>query len=192
MSFEEFLDWADEDDRVEWVDGEIVSMSPVSERHQDVGLFLVNLLSTYAQKKRLGKVFYESYLMKTGPDLPGREPDLLFVAEAHRDRCKENYLDGPADLVVEIVSPESATRDRREKFAEYEKGGVGEYWLIDPQRKQAEFYRLGEDGLYRRIEPDKEGRYPSSRMSGLWLRPDWLWLDPLPIAYDLLQEEELL
>lgn len=46
---------------------------------------------------------------------------------------KETYLDGPADLVVGIVSPDSVGRDRGEKFYEYAQGGVPEYWLIDPQ-----------------------------------------------------------
>lgn len=56
-----------------------------------------------------------------------------FVASEHLDRLKETYLDGPADLVVGIVSPDSVGRDRGEKFYEYAQGGVPEYWLIDPQ-----------------------------------------------------------
>ena len=50
------------------------------------------------------------------------------------------YLDGPADVVVEIISPESRLRDRGEKFAEYEMGGVREYWLIDSERHEADWY----------------------------------------------------
>lgn len=80
----------------------------------------------------------------------GREPDLLFVAQEHLDRLQETYLDGPANLVVEVVSPESLARDRGAKFVEYEAGGVPEYWLLDPLRRWAEFYCLGEDGRYRR------------------------------------------
>ena len=48
--------------------------------------------------------------------------------------------------MVEIASPESRLRDRGEKFAEYEAGSVREYWLIDRERKEADFYRLGERG----------------------------------------------
>jgi Uma2 family endonuclease len=77
----------------------------------------------------------------------GREPDLLFVAQTNLERLKETYLDGPADLVVEIVSPEGVGRDRGVKFYEYAQGGVPEYWLIDPQTEWAEFYRL-EEGHY--------------------------------------------
>ena len=49
-------------------------------------------------------------------------------------------MDGPADVVIEIISTGSRSTDRRTKFAEYEQLGVPEYWLIDPLRRQAEFY----------------------------------------------------
>jgi Uma2 family endonuclease len=60
-------------------------------------------------------------------------------------------LDGPADPVVEVVAPESVGRDRGEKFTEYERAGIRGYWLIDPQRKQAEMYRLAETGRYQTV-----------------------------------------
>ena len=53
---------------------------------------------------------------------------------------------GAADLCVEVVSPESVTRDCREKLTEYEQAGVREYWLIDPFRTQARFHRLTDHG----------------------------------------------
>ena len=146
MSYEEFLEWCDEDTWAEWVDGEVVMLSPASQRHQDLADFLNAVLRAFVEAHDLGRVISAPFQMKTGPDLPGREPDLLFVAEEHLDRLKGAYLDGPADLVVEIASPESRLRDRGEKFAEYEAGSVREYWLIDQERKEADFYRLGERG----------------------------------------------
>lgn len=74
--------------------------------------------------------------MKTGPTLPGREPDLLFLARENLDRLKAPYLEGPADLAVEIVSSESRLRDRGEKLAEYEAGGVREDWILDPGQQR--------------------------------------------------------
>ena len=55
---------------------------------------------------------------------------------------------GRPDLIVEIISPESISRDQGRKLVEYESEKVFEYWLIDPIRKEAEFYQLGEDNLY--------------------------------------------
>ncbi|MFQ5793902.1 MAG: Uma2 family endonuclease [Candidatus Bipolaricaulia bacterium] len=56
--------------------------------------------------------------------------------------------DGPLGrFFIEIISPESRLRDRGEKFAEYEMGGVQEYWLLDPEEKRVDFYML-RDGRY--------------------------------------------
>jgi Uma2 family endonuclease len=109
----------------------------------------------------------------------GREPDLIFLAQAHAERLKETYVDGPPDLIVEIISPESVGRDRGEKFYEYARGGVPEYWLIDPQARWAEFYRL-KDSYYRPAFSGEEGVYHSEALPGFWLRVEWLWQEPLP------------
>ena len=109
MTYEEFLAWADEDTLAEWVDGEVVMYSPASDRHQDMARFLTTVLSIYVETYGLGVIRPALFQMKLER---GREPDLLFVAREHLDRLKEAYLDGPADLAVEIVSPESAGRDR--------------------------------------------------------------------------------
>jgi Uma2 family endonuclease len=176
MTYEEFLAWADEDTLAEWVNGEVVITSPAGYRHQDIANFLVSVLRAFAEAHQLGSVLSAPFQMKL--ERSGREPDLLFVAREHLDRLKETYLDGPADLVVEIVSPESLGRDRGEKFYEYEQAGIPEYWLIDPQREQAEFYQLDERGRYRLIWPDAGGVYRSKVLEGFWLRVDWLWHPP--------------
>ena len=187
ISYEEFLERAGEDQHVEWVEGEVVPMSPISDRHQQIGAYLLTLIQLYANMRRLGEVRYEPFQMKAGPDLPGRSPDILFVAEANRARLKKTFLDGPADLAVEIISPESRARDRGDKFYEYEQGGVSEYWLIDPVREQAEFYQRGENGFYRPLLPDAQGRYQSAALPGLWLQVNWLWETPLPPLLDVLK-----
>jgi Uma2 family endonuclease len=180
MSYEEFLDWCDEDTLAEWVDGQVMISSPASDRHQDLADFLTAVLRIYVESRGLGRVRSAPFQMKTGPDLPGREPDVLYVSAEHLDRLKENYLDGPADLVVEIVSPKSGARDRGDKFYEYEEGGVSEYWLIDPQRRQAEFYQRGDDNRYHPVLADKDDRYHARLLPGFWLRVSWLWQTPLP------------
>jgi len=186
ISYEQFLEWLDDDTWAEWVDGEVELMSPISLEHQEVGSFLIALLRLYLLSRPLGRVVYEPFQMKTGSDLPGRSPDILFVSNEHLHRLRSTHLDGPADLVVEIVSAESAERDRVQKFREYERGGVREYWLIDPEKRLAEFYQLGEDGRYERIFAGGEGVYHSAVLSGFWLRVEWLWQQP-PIT-DILRE----
>jgi len=185
MTYEEFLAWADEDTLAEWVDGEIIMTSPASLRHQSTSGFLFQLLSIFVETRRLGVVITAPFQMKLAHS--GREPDLLFVAGDHLHRLRSTYLDGPADLAVEIVSPESVGRDRGDKFTEYEAGGVLEYWLLDPQRRWAEFYHL-EGERYRLAFAGAEGSYRSAVLPGFWLRVEWLWQQPLPPVLDVLRE----
>lgn len=176
MSYEEFLAGADEDTLAEWVDGEVMMYSPASRRHQDVADFLTAILRAFVETCQLGVVLSAPFQMKLARS--GREPDLIFVAAEHQDRLQETHLDGPADLVVEILSPESRSRDRGEKFYEYAQAGIPEYWLIDPEGEQAEFYVLGRQGRYRLEWAGTEGIYRSSVLPGFWLKVEWLWKPP--------------
>ena len=116
----------------------------------------------------------------------GREPDVVFVCAENLSRIGGQYLSGPADLVVEIVSPDSRRRDRVEKLAEYEQAGVREYWVLDPNRRQAEFFILGDDGKYGTATcPD--GIFHSRVLPGMWLKVEWFWQEPLPTLPTILQ-----
>ncbi len=188
MTYEEFLEWCDEDTWAEWVDGEVVVLSPASLRHQDVRGWLASVIRAFAEAHDSGIVLTAPFQMHLANLGRGREPDLLFISKERRHLLKETHLDGPADLVVEIVSPESRLRDRGEKFAEYEAGGVREYWIIDPDRKEADFYLLDARGRYRLKEADPEGIYRSQAIPGFWLKVDWLWQEPLPPVPEVLRE----
>jgi len=185
MTFEEFVTWADEDTWAEWVNGKAVAMSPPDLRHQDVVAFLTTVLRTFVNHHRLGKVLSAPFLVKL--ELSGREPDILFVSTAHQDRFTAKYLDGPADLVIEVISPDSVGRDRGDKYLEYESAGIPEYWLIDPRRGTVEFYRLDANGHYQLTSPDDAGRYHALVIPGFWLDVTWLWQDPLPAEIDVMR-----
>ncbi len=186
MTYDEFMEWADEDTLAEWVDGRIVMTSPASARHQDIGTFLNNVLSEHARTHDLGRVLGAPFQMRLPTS--GREPDVLFVAKEHLNRVLLNRVQGPADLVVEIVSPESRVRDRGEKFYEYQEGGVGEYWLIDPDTSRAEFYQRDDAGLYQVVASGPDGIYRSRELPGLWMRVAWLWQEPLPEINKIMLE----
>lgn len=192
LSYAEFLEWCDEDTWAEWVDGEVVMVSPASSRHQDIAGFLESLMRTFAETHHAGVVRSAPFQMKLGPDLPGREPDLLVVSSEHQDRLTATFLDGPADLVVEIISPESRLHDRGEKYAEYEMAGVREYWLIDPDEERADFFVLGEDGRYEPLRPDDEGIYRATVLNGFWVDVGWFWAEPLPPVIETLRRLDLI
>jgi Uma2 family endonuclease len=179
VSWEEFLAWAGEDDKAEWVDGEVILLMPESLLHHDVIQFLVMLLTLFTARSDLGRVM-TNFLMRLPTRPSGRAPDVLFLSREHDDRVQDTYIEGSADLVVEVVSPSSLARDREEKFAEYAANGIPEYWVVDLPERETAFYQLGEDGTYRRVVPDETGVYRSKALPGFWLRPDWLWQDPLP------------
>ena len=186
ITYDAYLDMVDEDTLAEWVAGTIIMTSPASQRHQDVGGFLFTTLFAFVGVHTLGKVLAAPFQMK----LPrsGREPNVIYVATAHLDRFTPTYLAGPADLVVEIVSPESAHRDRVIKFEEYQDAGIPEYWLLDPDQEQVEFYRLTAAGWYDRVAVGPDGVYRSEIVPGFWLRLVWLWQQPLPDTVQVLLE----
>jgi Uma2 family endonuclease len=188
-TFEQFLAQADEDVWSEWVEGEVFIMSPASDQHQDLVGFLAALLRLFIESRDAGWVRMAPFAMHLAER--AREPDLLFVREERMDRVQSTYLEGPADLVVEILSVESTALDRGGKFVEYEVGGVTEYWLIDPLRKQCEFFRLDARGLYQ-LMPLEAGVLTSQAVAGFRLRIDWLWRKPLPKILEAAAELGLL
>jgi Uma2 family endonuclease len=133
----------------------------------------------------LGEVLVAPVQMKL--ERSGREPDILFIATENRSRLDGRLLNGPADLAIEVVSPDSRKRDYVDKFREYAEAGVREYWIIDSTKDQATFYGLGADGAYRAL-PVTDGIFRSEVLTGLWLRVDWLWQEPLPQSMSILKE----
>ena len=180
MTRDEWWDWYDECQRGEWVDGELVLFETPKIVHQETLLFLTMLLHAFADRTGLGEVLMGPLEMWL-PAIPSaRTPDILFVANDHRDRITEERLEGPADLVVEIVNDDSVVRDRVDKLAEYQTVGVPEFWLVDPRRDQRRtaFNQLGSDGRFREVPLDANGRYHSAVLSGFWFKPSWLWQEP--------------
>lgn len=199
MTWEEFLDWtAAEEPFAEWVNGEVIFLTATAE-HQIVTGFLVRVLTEYTQTHDRGLVLFAPFLIKLGPHLSGREPDVLFIAkenlhqlrgkgiEASGELLRGNRLEGPADLVVEVVSPDSVSRDRQDKFAEYQQAGMREYWIVDPETQAAEFYQRDAKGVFQRVLPDVDGVYHSAVIAGFWLDVAWLWQRPAPLLRDVFK-----
>jgi len=182
MTYDEWRAWASETQKSEWVDGEVIIYIPPKKRHQRLVEFLGMLLRLFTQFFELGEIIPGPYEMRARPDGPAREPDILFVAREHSDRATEERVVGPADLVVEIISPDSVHRDRVDKFEEYEAASIREYWILDnrPRRRRAEFYQLDQQGQYQPTLPDEKGLYRSAVLSGFWLKVDWLWEEEFP------------
>ena len=192
ITYEEYLQDEGENYCTEWVDGKVIDISMVSEEHDDLTLFLLKLLITWVEEHQSGVIHADPFNMKTGPTLPGRAPDVMYIAQANRSRLRRTHLNGPCDLAVEVVSPEYRTRDTIEKFQEYAQGGVPEYWIVDYQVRQARFYHLDAEGSYQEIPAGADSIFVSRILPGLWLDTQWLWQRPLPTARELLRAWNLL
>jgi Uma2 family endonuclease len=180
MSYEEFVEWLEPGVHAEWVDGEVVMMAPIGEAHNRLHLFVLRVIAEYLDYHPVGEIRFDPFNMKTGEDLPGRAPDIFFVSNKNARKFKKTHLKGPADMVVEVISPGSRGVDRGDKFYEYEEGGVPEYWLLDPYRKRAEFYQRTTRGELNLVEPDSSGIYNCKSIKGFWVNVNWFWKYPFP------------
>lgn len=177
ISFEEFVNAPQFHGRhVEWVEGEIIEKMSVSLNHSLLVVFLATLLKLVAESDG-GRVLADQFLMRLEDQRRGREPDIIYVAPENEALLLANYLDGPADLAIEVVSPGSEAVDRGAKFEEYEAGGVREYWLLDPQRREALFYIRDANGLFR-PGAIQDGVFTSQVLPVVRLRVEWLWDQP--------------
>lgn len=149
MTADEYFALGETRERYELVDG-VVLMSPsATPRHQRLIGLIQHMIASFLDKNPVGEVFVELDVHlgtgHSGRDLVYR-PDLFFLTmdKAHRlsDRATE-----PPDLIVEIVSPSSRRFDHETKKDDYERAGVAEYWIIDPEHAQCLFYRLSDTGF---------------------------------------------
>jgi Uma2 family endonuclease len=189
ISFEDFMARY-EGQRVEYHMGKVIARMPNNKRHQELILFLTLLLSAYLGFRKIGKLFLDGYQMRLADDMPMRQPDLLVVLAEHYSRLEKTRVNGAADLVIEIISPTTGSDDRGDKFYEYQKGGVPEYWIIDPENEEVDIYILDEKGRYKK-EKNSHEKIVSQKLTGFVLDIEILWqaqLPEFPEALELVQE----
>ena len=136
-----FYDQITEQDKAEFINGEIIFHSPVKLRHNLASGHLYRLLSTFVMQHDLGLVGYEKIMISlTRNDY---EPDICFFVKARAAAFKPDQMHFPApDFIVEVLSASTASADRGVKFDDYAAHGVAEYWLIDPVTETVEQYTL--------------------------------------------------
>lgn len=163
----------------EYVHGVVVKLSPIKDVHFFITDYLRSLLKAYFALRPIGEYRLDPFVMRLTDGI-WREPDIQVILGDNRANLKSTYMDGAADICVEVVLPSSNKRDRGDKFDEYEQYGVAEYWIIDPERQEALFYSLAETGKYQRHDPDQSGMYQIPRLPDLKLHIPTLWNAPLP------------
>ena len=141
-----------EDERYELIDGVLIMVGSPNREHQTIQVEIGWRVVTFVKDGDLGWVFNPPFdVLLTDHDVV--QPDLIFVSRERERVITDANIQGAPDLVVEILSPSSATRDRRDKFDLYARHGVAEYWLISPEARIVRVFVL-RDGVF-----DEVGRY---------------------------------
>ena len=145
FTYEDYLS-APEDERYELLDGALVMTPAPGEPHQRVSMWLGWKLIQYVAENRLGEVYHAPFDVVLS-DFDVVQPDLIFVSNERTGIITDANLQGAPDLVVEILSPSTAERDKTFKYALYAEHGVGEYWMVDTDAKTITVLLLGERGF---------------------------------------------
>ncbi|XID90697.1 Uma2 family endonuclease [Paenibacillaceae bacterium WGS1546] len=146
VTYEIYAEMPDDGNRYEVIDGmlELMSPSPTAS-HQSI------TLDIGFELKQSCKSDYLIYIAPLDVILSNTnivQPDALMIHRSRKHIVTPRGIEGPPDLAVEVLSPSSRKRDRLKKMAVYEKYGVAEYWIVDPESRTLEQFHLNERGKY--------------------------------------------
>lgn len=119
------------------INGELIMSPAPSPNHQQVLRRLFKIVDRVTQEK--GELFFapiDLYIDNKNVF----QPDLVYLSEVNKKYLTERGIEGPPDLIVEIISPSNSYTDRNQKKSSYLKFGVKEYWIVDPANKTVEIY----------------------------------------------------
>ncbi len=129
------------------IEGELVMTPAPNTFHQIISGNLNEKIRVFVKEKSAGLLLYapiDIYLDTENVF----QPDIVFVSRQRRDIIKDDGIHGAPDMVVEILSPSTAYYDIKKKYKVYEKSGVKEYWIVDPEMKNVELFSLTEQGKF--------------------------------------------
>ena len=152
LTYEDFLLFPDDGKRHELIDGaHYVTPSP-NVKHQAIVWNLTSMIGPYLQAHPVGRAF-SAPLDIVFSDFDVVEPDLLFISRARQEEVlTKQHVRGAPDLVVEVGSPGTRKRDETIKRRLYERFGVSEYWVIDPELDTIKVHRRGDERYVRVME----------------------------------------
>ena len=149
VSAAEFLRRPETNQPQQLIDGEIIEMPSPTPEHQDIVLEIAYFLKTLA-KGRGWRVFVAPLDVEFD-EFNAPQPDVIVVLPDSLCRVTDTRLIGAPDLIAEVLSPGTEKNDRSGKFRLYEKHGVREYWLVDPEPRLVEVWSL-RDGKFARLD----------------------------------------
>src|ERR1700688_970618 len=165
LTYQDLRRLPDDGMRHELIDGEHYVTPAPRPKHQRVSGRLYLRLGTYLEEHPCGRGYYAP-LAVVWTDFVCVEPDLLYVSrEREQLQMTEDYLEGAPDLVVEILAPSTKRFDQGVKHRLYERFGVSEYWIVDPEKEIVNVFRLEDDRLQLCEELFRQGGAPAQVLS---------------------------
>lgn len=152
-TFADCLGW-DEKERAEIIGSEVLMMAPLSRIHQKISGEIFRQLANFLEGKRC-EVYSAPFgvrLFEKDGDRPEDvdtvvEPDITVVCDT--SRLDQHGCKGAPELVMEILSPSSRRHDMLVKLNLYQRAGVREYWIVNPDDKDVQVFLLDGSGLFR-------------------------------------------
>lgn len=155
FTYEDFLLFPNDGKRHELIEGDHFMTPSPTTKHQRVSGNLFNALANFLKSRRDGEVFAAPYdVILSDEDIV--EPDLLFISATRAAIITEKNVQGPPDLVVEILSDGTRKLDEVVKRKLYERYGVREYWVVDPDLETVKIHRQTDQGYVRAAELARE------------------------------------
>ncbi|MGH7206069.1 MAG: Uma2 family endonuclease [Nitrospiraceae bacterium] len=151
FTYEDYLLFPENGRRRELIDGEHYATPSPKTKHQKVSGTLFLLLGTHVKRSKVGYLFAAPTDVVLS-DLDVVQPDLLFITAARASIVTENNIQGPPDLMIEILSETTRKTDEIMKRKLYERYGIREYWIVDPELETVKVYLLTDTGFVRTSE----------------------------------------
>ena len=168
-TYSDYCQW-DDGARWELIEGIPYAMSPApTRRHQKIASNLHGQVFNFLRGKTC-EVYHAPFdvrLNADGDDDTVVQPDISVICD--RFKLDDQGCIGAPDLIIEILSPSTANKDRIKKFLLYQKAGVKEYWIVDPETESVQVHLLNEKGQYVTFvyENENETTIPVNVLAGL-------------------------
>ncbi len=172
---DDIWDMPDDGKRYEVIDGELYMTTAPDLDHQQPLSALLGYIWPYLRAHRVGSIFTAPVGLILDEE-NGIQPDLVYVSRERAGILTRRGIRGVPDMVAEVLSPSTETRDRGVKQRRYAAAGVRYYWIIDPERHTLEAYRLGERGYEFTGTYGPGERFHPELFPGLEIPIDDLWL----------------
>jgi len=165
VTYDDYLSLPDDGKKYEIIDGELIMSPSPGTDHQKISIRLAHILFSHVSSKKLGEVFEAPIdIVLSMTDVV--QPDIVFISSERTDIITKKNIIAAPDLVMEIISESTETLDRVTKKNLYERYGVREYWIVNPETRVVEQYILKEKSF------ESKGKFSDDQVVDVQVIPD--------------------